>query len=269
MKVGIFINTTKADANKSANKFGALLLKNNIEYKVVNMKEDCKDIDVITVFGGDGTILRVVEYAIEYDIPILAINTGTVGFLTCLENEDIEKAIELLKNVNRNLEKRSVLKVIAGGEKYYALNEALIQRNMLSYSTSGVIGLRLEIDGNFVDKFYADGIIIATPTGSTAYSLSAGGSILTPDINAFIATPVCAHSLHNKPIVYSDSSPCKITIEKNSKCALFIDGKYVKNLKDNDKVEVLKSKYNIKFFKGHDNFFEKLLVKLNKWSETK
>ncbi len=269
MKVGIFINTTKADANKSANKFGALLLKNEIEYKVVNMKEDCKDIDVLTVFGGDGTILRVVDYAIEYDIPILAINTGTVGFLTCLENQDIEKALELLKSDSKTLEKRSVMKVVVGNEKYYALNEALIQRNMLSNSTSGVIGLSLEIAGNFVDKFYADGIIIATPTGSTAYSLSAGGSILAPDINAFIATPICAHSLHNKPIVFSDNSPCKINIEKNSKCALFIDGKYVKGLKENDKIEVYKSKYSIKFFKGSDNFFQKLLVKLNKWSETK
>ena len=268
MLVGIFINTTKEESNKAANKFGAILRKNDIESKVVNMKEDCKDIDVIAVFGGDGTILRVVDYAIEYNVPILAINTGNVGFLTCLENSELEKAVDILKSKNQ-IEKRSVMKVLVGNDKYYALNEVLVQRNMLSNSTNGVVELSMEIAGSFVDKFYADGIIIATPTGSTAYSLSAGGSILAPDLNAFIATPVCAHSLHNRPIVYSDSSPCVIKVGQNSKCALFIDGKLVKTLKSTDKIEVLKSKNSVKFYKTNHNFFEKLLAKLNKWSETK
>ena len=98
MKVGIFINTTKSEANKSANTFGGMLADNGIESKVVNLKEDCKDVDVIAVFGGDGTILRVVEYAIEYDIPILAVNEGTMGFLTSIESNELEKAIEIIKN---------------------------------------------------------------------------------------------------------------------------------------------------------------------------
>ena len=263
MKVGIFINTTKSDANKYANQFGTLLLNKGIEYKVVNLKEDCKDVDLIAVFGGDGTILRVVEYAISYDIPILAVNTGTLGFLTCIESNQLEKAVEIITDKKPSIEKRSVLKIHYNGEKYYALNEVLVQRNQC-----GVCKLSLEIGSNFVDKIYADGLIISTPTGSTAYSLSAGGSILTPDISAFIATPICSHSLHNRPIVYSDTNTSTIKVLENSnKCTLYIDGKKISILNAGEKVEVLKSKKMVKFYSTENNFFQKLTYKLNKWGE--
>ena len=98
MKVGIFINTTKSEANTTASIFAKSLMENGIDYKIVNLKEDCKDVDVIVVFGGDGTILRVVEYALEFDVPILAVNIGTVGFLTCIESNEVEKAVNLIKN---------------------------------------------------------------------------------------------------------------------------------------------------------------------------
>ncbi len=269
MKVGIFINTTKSEANKSANEFGAILRNKGIETKIVNLKEDCKGVDLIAVFGGDGTILRVVDYAISYDIPILAVNTGTVGFLTCVESNQLEKALELI-TTSPQIEKRSVIKVYYKGEKYYALNEALVQRYVSGGSLCGVCKLSLEIGGKLVDKFFADGLIISTPTGSTAYSLSAGGSVLTPDLNAFIATPVCSHSLHNKPIVYSDSCTSKITVLPDSnKCTLFVDGKKIATMSANDSIEISKSKKMVKFYKTNDNFFEKLIYKLNKWSETK
>ncbi len=268
MKVGIFINTTKSEANTAANEFGRILSDNSIESKVVNLKEDCKGVDVIAVFGGDGTILRVIDYAIEYDIPILSVNIGTVGFLTSVESNELEKAVELIKD-HSNIEKRSVMKITDGNKKYYALNEALIQRDMKGNSISGVAKLSLKINGKFVDNFFADGIILSTPTGSTAYSLSAGGAILYPDINAFIATPVCAHSLHSKPIVYPDSYTANVNILSDSnKCCLIIDGKYIKPLSCGDSVEISKSKKMVKFFTTNKNFFEKLLVKLNKWSET-
>ena len=263
MKVGIFINTTKSDANKHANKFGAILHDKGIDSKVVNLKEDCKDVDLIAVFGGDGTILRVVEYAISYDIPILAVNTGTLGFLTCVESSELEKALDIITSKKPHIEKRSVLKVRFNGEKYYALNEVLVQRNQC-----GVCKLALEIGGKFVDKLNADGIIISTPNGSTAYSLSAGGSVLTPDINAFIATPICSHSLHNRPIVYSDNNLASIKLlETSNKCTLFIDGKKVTIMNAGDKIEVLKSKKMVKFYSTENNFFEKLIYKLSKWSE--
>ena len=176
---------------------------------------------------------------------------------------------EIIKN-GGEFDKRSVMKVVVGDNKYYALNEALVQRCTQGVSMNEVAKLTLTIDNFFVDKLFADGIILSTPTGSTAYSLPFGGSIMTPDINAFIATPVCSHSLHSRPIVYSDSKVAKVKVlENSSKCALYVDGKFVKNLKNLETVEVSRSRKMIKFYKTQDNFFEKLLIKLNKWSETK
>lgn len=269
MKAGLFINTTKSEANTTASAFGKALVENGIEYKIVNLKEDCKDVDLIVVFGGDGTILRVVDYALEFDIPILAVNIGTVGFLACVEANELQMAIDLIKN-GKEYDKRSVMKIVANDNVYYALNEALVQRYSAGVSMSEVAKLSLTIGGSFVDKYFADGIIVSTPTGSTAYSLSCGGSIMSPELNAFIATPVCPHSLHSRPIVYSDSNVASINVlENSSKCALYVDGKYVKSLKKGDRVDVSRSRKMIKFYKTQDNFYEKLLIKLNKWSETK
>ncbi len=268
MKVGIFINTSKGEANKAANIFSKMLSENNIESKVVNLKSDCKDIDVISVFGGDGTILSVVDFATEYDIPIFAVNEGTLGFLSTIESNELSSAVEVIKNKN-NIEKRSVMKVLYNGKKYYALNEVIVQRIITGNFMAGISKLSLEINGQFVDKFNVDGLIVSTPTGSTAYSLSAGGSILTPDLQAFSVTPICPHSLHNRPIVYPDNYQAKITVLGNTtKSGLFIDGKFIKELKANDSISVLKSKKTVKFYKSNKQFFEKLLIKLNKWSET-
>lgn len=269
MKVGIYINATKNSANSAANAFSSMLLDNGINYKIINLKEDCKDVDLIAVFGGDGTILRVVEFAIEYNIPIFAVNEGTMGFLSTIEGKELEKAITIIKDFS-NIQKRSVIKVYVGGKKYYALNDVLVERILSNSSMCSISKLSLNINNVFVDKYNADGLIVSTPTGSTAYSLAAGGSIITPDVPAFIATPICAHSLHNRPIVYPDTSKATITIDKNSsKCGLYIDGKFIKELKQNEKVEILKSKRMVKFYKSDDDFFERLLIKLNKWSETK
>ncbi len=269
MKVGIFINTSKTEANKAANTFSRMLLDNNIESKVVNLKSDCKDIDVIAVFGGDGTILSVVDIAIEYDIPIFAVNEGTLGFLSTIESNELSSAIDLIKDTS-NIQKRAVMKVCYNENTFYALNEVVVQRIITGNFMAGITKLSLNINNQFVDKYNVDGLIISTPTGSTAYSLSAGGSILTPELSAFIATPICPHSLHNRPIVYPDSYQAKITVNDNStKTGLFVDGKFIKELKTNDVINVLKSRRMVKFYKSNEQFFEKLLIKLNKWSETK
>ncbi len=268
MKVGIFINTTKTEANKAANKFSKMLIENNIEYKVVNLKSDCKDVDVIAVFGGDGTILSVVDSAIEYDIPIFAVNEGTLGFLSSIESNELASAVDIIKDTS-SIQKRSVIKVISNDKTYYALNEVIVQRVITGKFTCGITRLNLEINNQFVDSYDVDGLIVSTPTGSTAYSLSAGGAILTPDLPALIATPICAHSLHSRPIVYPDNYQTTITVLNNStKVGLFVDGKFIKEVKCGDKIDVVKSKRMVKFYKSNEQFFDKLLKKLNKWSGT-
>lgn len=268
MKVGIFINTTKSEANKAANVFSTMLQDNGIDSKVVNLKSDCKDVDVIAVFGGDGTILSVVDFAIEYDIPIFAVNEGTLGFLSTIESSELASAVELIKDTT-NIQKRSVIKAVYNNTNYYALNEVVVQRVITGKFMAGICKLSLDINNQPVDKYNVDGLIISTPTGSTAYSLSAGGSILSPELSAFIATPICPHSLHNRPIVYPDTYQAQIKIlENNTKIGLFVDGRFIKELKPNDTVNVLKSRRMVKFYKSNEQFFEKLLLKLNKWSGT-
>ena len=269
MKVGIFINTTKNDASVAADEFSKLLAERGVETRVVNFTGDCVGLDAIAVFGGDGTILRVVDFAIDYDIPVLAVNVGTVGFLSSVEGRDLNKAVELILSGGAS-DKRTVIKATAGDKKFYALNEVSVHRDTDGVSIAEAIKLRLNIDKNFVDDLICDGLLIATPTGSTAYSLSAGGAILTPDLPALIATPVCPHSFRVRPIVFGDNLPAEIEVLNGSgKCALFVDGKKVKSMRAGEKVIVQKSKRCVRFYRSDNDFFERLLSKLNSWSVRK
>ena len=125
--------------------------------------------------------------------------------------------------------------------------------------------LDLLIDNEFVDRFRADGIVIATPTGSTAYSLSAGGAVLTPKINAFIATPICAHTLRSKPIVYADNVFAEVGVFSDG-VGVFCDGKFVGTLGFEQRLKIKKSNYSLKLVRGKKGFYETLFNKLTSWS---
>ena len=154
------------------------------------------------------------------------------------------------------------------GKTFLALNDAVLQRVYKKGKAARVVKLRAYLAGNLVDNFVSDGLIASTPTGSTAYYLSSGGNILTPHLNAFAISPICAHSLHNKPIVYSDSSELKIQIlENGDSAALFTDGDKSMDLYDGAEVIIKKSEYSLSFLRRRDwNFYKILLQKLNKWS---
>ena len=225
-------------------------------------------VDVLVVLGGDGTILKVAIVAGRRGIRVLGINAGNLGFLTEFEGDQVQEAVRLLSG-KYDTERRSVLEVVVNGNSFYALNEAVFQRRYEPEADDNVVAVCAEIDGKKVDEFVGDGIIISTPTGSTAYSLSAGGSILTPGIAAFILTPVCAHSLHNRPIVYADSSLLRVRLsERRAGVALYCDGKPVGDLHYGDKILLKKADFGVEFIKNKDsNFFDRLLFKLNKWSK--
>ena len=225
-------------------------------------------VDVLVVLGGDGTILKVAIEAGRRGIRALGINAGNLGFLTEFEGDQVQEAVRLLSG-KYDTERRSVLEVVVNGNSFYALNEAVFQRRYEPEADDNVVAVCAEIDGKKVDEFVGDGIIISTPTGSTAYSLSAGGSILTPGIAAFILTPVCAHSLHNRPIVYADSSLLRVRLsERRAGVALYCDGKPVGGLHYGGKILLKKADFGVEFIKNKDsNFFDRLLFKLNKWSK--
>lgn len=267
MKVGVYCNRSAKKFIPIQKTLFAGLEKNHIAYEVYDRPEEIGNIDVLVVLGGDGTILRVALEAGRRGIRLLGINAGNLGFLTEFEGEQTEEAVTLLCE-DFAVQRRSVLEIEVSGQKMYALNDSVFQRRYDERSENNVVSITAEIDGNKVDEFVGDGIIVSTPTGSTAYSLSAGGSILTPDIEAFILTPICAHSLHNRPIVYADSSELRVFLSgKGAKLSLCLDGQFARSICDSDSVILRKAPFFVEFIKRkNSNFFSKLLFKLNKWS---
>ncbi len=268
MKVGIYCNSTTKKFLPIQEALLSLLNSRGIEYSLCYTPEEIGSPEILIVLGGDGTILKAAIDAGKKGIKILGINSGSLGFLTEFEGEQIERAVSLISG-NYTTEKRSVLEICSGGQKWYALNEALFFRRYNENAENNVVVLAAKIDGKKVDTFVGDGIIISTPTGSTAYSLSAGGAILTPDLRAFILTPVCTHSLHNRPIVYSDESKLTvITEDVEDSVALYCDGRFCANLKKGENPVIKKAGFEVEFIKSDDNnFFDRLLFKLNKWSD--
>ncbi len=262
MKLGIYINKSKDIGGIWSTKLTSILENEKIEYVIINDFNQC-DADCIIVLGGDGTILGLTDFASKHNLPILGINAGKLGFLTEFETFEMTSAIKLLKERKLKIEERMILEVNVKDEKFYALNDCVIQR-LYHDNEPLVVDLDIMLDDNLVDKIVGDGVIVCTPTGSTAYSLSAGGSILAPGIDSISITPISAHSLHNRPIVYSASSTCTVLNLSQSSTGLIIDGKLVKNLSKNQIVTINKSKRVIKFFRKTDsNFYNRLLLKLN------
>jgi NAD+ kinase len=272
MKVGIYFNRNYLSDNINyLEQISQLLSDSGSECVCVKNFSDLDGLDILLVLGGDGTILMIASECAKRGIKIMGINYGHLGFLAEFEPEKLTSAIALITSGNFSTEKRSMLKIEYGDKRYYALNDLVIQRSTSGNAFSNTINLTAKIDGSTVDNYIADGLIVSTPTGSTAYSLSAGGSILTPDIDAFIMTPICAHSLHSRPIVYSASSTLTIcpAESKDSRALLniIVDGKAVDAVTYFDEIKITKAKRHVEFITSSENdFFDKLLIKLNKWS---
>lgn len=278
MRVGIFTNCNK-DVDLSVTKrlnallvaadFDVLLHKDivskGISGKCFDESRDNK-IDVMLTVGGDGTILKIASCCAKFDTAILGINLGHIGFLTEIEINAIDTIPELLLQKKLVSEKRSLLCAETGGKIYYGLNDVVLSRD----NVERMIGVMVEVDGRLADKYSCDGYIVCTPTGSTAYSLSAGGCILSPEARAMALVPINSHSLHSRPIVVSDDAKIEISlISSSDSCSVIVDGQCMGQVKTNDKLSVKKADKELVFLRLKDsNFYEKLLSKLNTWSVT-
>ncbi len=270
MKAGLYFNKNYISENESNIRNIKISLKDRgIGCSVVNGLSDLDGIDVLFVLGGDGTILTVAAECAIRKIKIIGINYGHIGFLAEFEPERLQEAVDLVCSGNYKIQRRNMLDICCGANNWLALNDLVIQRCTSGSDFLNTVNLHAEIDGATVDNLSSDGIIISTPTGSTAYSLSAGGSVLTPDINAFIMTPICAHSLHSRPVIFSDSSVLKInSVNARAPLVINVDGKGVGNLHNGESVIIKKSKHVVDFItKDEKNFFNKLLLKLSIWSK--
>ena len=218
-----------------------------------------KDVDWVVVLGGDGTLLGAARQVGRYGAPILGVNLGGLGFLTCIPLEQLYSAVETMVGGGLQVESRMMLetKVLRDENeviRFQVLNDVVINKSTLAR----IIDLDVAVDDVFVTTFRADGLIIATPTGSTAYNLSAGGPILYPTIETFVLTPICPFTLTNRPIIVPDSAVVGIEMGRESEetVVLTFDGQVGFDLHHGDKVNIYKSKEKINLFKppGQDHF---------------
>ncbi|MCR4661896.1 MAG: NAD(+)/NADH kinase [Clostridia bacterium] len=223
---------------------------------------DKKDIFLAISFGGDGTILKAAKYLYGTDVPILGINLGTLGYLSDVEPKEAIEAIDKYINGNSTIEKRYALSIKYAKYEDVAINEAVIYRG----TTSHIIKTKIKINGQETMNIRVDGILVSTPTGSTAYNLSAGGPIITPLSKTVVLTPICAHSLSARPIVVADDSIIEINVEKNEHdefAYLDVDGKNVARIDNDCPIYMKIACKSISLVRTKDyNFFERLQNKL-------
>lgn len=231
---------------------------NMIDKSGIDFNTLCKNVDFLISVGGDGTLIGVVRKSIGYNLPVLGINLGTLGFLTDLKLEELESFIEdLLKN-NYTISPRMMIEATINGENIMAFNDLVIARKNLS----SMLEIRAKIDNKAFNTYFGDGLIVATPSGSTAYNLSAGGPIVYPLTNAFIITPVAAHSLTQRPIVV----PADFEIEfktPNDKAAVIVDGQELYELKKDELISIkIAQQKALMLHRSKRDYFEVLSEKL-------
>ncbi len=266
MKVLIYQNRGKDKNSQTLNELIKYLTKYEISYEKVEDEDLVKEYkaDALFSLGGDGTILYLTKFSITNNIPIIGINTGRLGFLTEFERGDINSAVKALVNKELTVDNRLVISATYKDKTYYALNEIFLHNVLLDSAENMIANIDIKIDNKLANSLRGDGVIICTPTGSTAYSLSAGGPILSPDINAFVITPIAAHSLAQRPIVFNANSECQINIFGNSSLGLFVDGKYINALNENEVIYVKKAEASVKFLRRASfSQFDRLSEKLN------
>jgi NAD+ kinase len=240
---------------------------------LVNLKGySVKDIparsDIIIVFGGDGTLLGVARLVGSRGVPILGVNMGGLGFIAELGRDELCKNIDMLFSEECCFEERIMLLAdVYRGRKKIAQQSALNDVVLNKAALARMFELDLDIDGQYVSSFRADGLIISTPTGSTAHSLSAGGPILYPTLETFLITPICPHTLASRPIVLPDTLHIEILIKSGEDVYLTLDGQVGVPLKTNDRVKVKKADYKTKFLTLHDRDYFKVLRTKLKWGE--
>lgn len=255
-----------------------LLDKKNVNYQVVGFddvdefyneihdKKFKNTFDILLSFGGDGTILKSARVARKLDIPILGVNVGTVGFLTTISGfDDLPSAIDKIKKKNYLYEERSMIdvEVLRNGKevfKAYAVNEATFMTSSLS--KMGKYKILIGEEKNLFTRINADGLIVATPTGSTAHSLSAGGPIVSPNVNCLIITPLYPHTLNQRSFVIGDNKELNVEILSN-KQIVDVDGRVNCELLKDDIVKIKKLKKTIKYivFKNN-NYLENIKEKI-------
>ena len=219
--------------------------------------------NAIFVLGGDGTMLGVIAEASIKGKPVMGINMGRLGFLSEIEISEINDALDVIAAGDYKIDQRMMLECRVHGKTFYALNEISVHRAVYER----IIRLDVFAGDIMADSFYADGLIIASPTGSTAYSLSAGGPVLSPSLSAMLLTPVCAHTLRSRPIVFPDNEIIKIRVVADADVSIIYDSMEQRLNENHAEITVTRAPFDAKFLTVKNrNFYKLLNSKLNEWS---
>jgi len=226
-------------------------------------------VDLIVVLGGDGTLLATARALNRKPVPLLAVNLGGLGFLTVITREELFATLELVLAGNLSTERRVQIEaeIVRADEviaSYLALNDAVLNKGAIAR----VLDFDVWIDNKFISTYKSDGLIVSTPTGSTAYSLAAGGPVIIPSVAAFIVTPICAHTLTNRPIVLPDSAIIEVAVKSQRESVyLTVDGQVGIALRSDDTVRIKRAASHVELIQSpHKTYFEILRQKL-KWGE--
>ena len=275
-KVGVLWNSSKPEGLDTARRVLSVLKSKGVSYSVDENLSDTfgerehmdrisfSDCEMLIVLGGDGTILRALDYAVPGDLPILGVNIGRLGFLCEVERDDVEEDLCRVLDGGYAVDERMTMCIEGFDEqRFFALNEVVIDR---STPEVRILSLEYAANGTTVNHISGDGLIVATATGSTAYSLSAGGPILAPGLDCFVLTPICPHMLNVRPVVLSasDRITVRLTDDRNGARAVLDSRKLVPI---QGEIVIRRSERNARFIRLHNrNYFDLLRGKLSEWT---
>ena len=227
--------------------------------------------DLLISIGGDGTILRAITYVKDLNIPIVGINSGRLGFLATIQKNEIEKAVNEIINGNFKISERNVLSIETSPrnnnliELNFALNEITVSRK----NTTSMITVETHLNDEYLTSYWADGLIVSTPTGSTGYSLSCGGPVIIPESHNFILTPIAPHNLNARPLVIPDNTEIKLKVSGREDNYLVSLDSRIATLENNTTVIIKKADFTIKMIELQDESFLVTLRKKLLWGEDK
>ena len=227
-------------------------------------------IDLMITIGGDGTLLRSITYVRDLGIPIIGINSGRLGFLATLNQEMLNSQLDIILNGGYEIRERTLLEVSFEKKSKlsdfnYALNEVSVGRE----NTTSMIEIKTTLDGEYLNTYWADGLIISTPTGSTGYSLSCGGPIMTPSSQTFSITPIAPHNLNARPLIISDETNIELSVKGREESHLLSLDSRIISLTNDTKIKIKKANYKIKLASFSNNSFYKTLRNKLLWGEDK
>lgn len=258
-KVGLWVNRTKIDTGsiipQILNWFGNKGWDAVLDWE----KQKSQDVEFILSLGGDGTVLEAAREAAPYNIPVLGVNYGRLGFLCDVERTEMYSALTRVMNKEYTVEERLMLiaslNKMDDAKKYMVLNDVVFLRE----TSEALVTLQVKLSGEPIASPPSDGLIIATPTGSTAYSLSAGGSVVSPEVEAILITPLAAHALSSRPMVVSHNEEIDIVLTRGNVCRVTFDGQHTVLMNPGETVRIVTAPLKAKFIRLGGRSFPKVV----------